>query len=88
MAEYELMFEPFSAILNALTQEEDIREFLLTKDQRLEQRIKKFLIHDNNTIRRATHQALKHLMFSHANLEFAERFFDIKHDEAHVPPQA
>jgi len=32
MDKYEVLFEPFSAILNALTQEEDIREFLLTQD--------------------------------------------------------
>ena len=67
MDKYEILFEPFSAILNALTQEEDIREFLLTQDQRLEQRIKKFLIHENNAIRLASNQTLKHLMFSHEN---------------------
>lgn len=84
MAKNELIFEPFSAILNALTQEEDIREFLLTQDQRLEERIKKFIIHENNVIRLATNQAIKHLFFSHENPEFTKRFLTFKEDEAHV----
>lgn len=84
MDKYELMFEPFSAILNSLTQEEEIREFLLTPEVRLEERLKKFIIHENNSIRLATHQTFKHLMFSHENENLAKRFCTIKEDEAHV----
>jgi hypothetical protein len=54
VSKYELLFEPFSLILNALTQEEDIRTFLLSPEIKLEERIKKFLIHENNSIRLAT----------------------------------
>lgn len=67
MSKYELIFEPFSSILNALTQEEDIRTFLLSPEIKLEQRLKKFLIHENNAIRLATQKTMKHLMFSHEN---------------------
>lgn len=84
MDKYELIFEPFSSILNSLTQEEDIREFLLSSEVKLEQRLKKFIIHENNSIRLATHKTFKHLMFSYDNENLSQRFCTIKPDEAHV----
>ena len=87
MDKCELFFEPMSAILNSLTQEEDIREFLLDDEVRLETRLKKFIIHENNTIRLATQKTIKHLMFSHDNEKLAKRFATFNPHEPHVSCQ-
>lgn len=84
MDKFELIFEPFSSILNSLTQEEDLREFLLNEKIRLETRVKRFIIHENHNIRLATHQTMRHLLFSYELEPFAKRFCKIDPQEAHV----
>lgn len=82
--EYELLFENFASLLNTLTEDEDLKEFLLSPEIRLETRIKRYLIHQNNQIRGSVLMCIKHLIFSHENVNLAQRFCDFKPDEAHV----
>jgi hypothetical protein len=82
--EYELLFENFASLLNTLTEDDDLKEFLLSPEIRLETRIKRYLIHQNNQIRGSVLMCIKHLFFSHENTHLAERFCDFKPEEVHV----
>lgn len=82
--EYELLFENFASILNNLTEDDDLKEFLLSPEIRLESRIKRYLIHQNNQIRGSVLLCIKHLFFSHENIHLTKRFCEFKPDEVHV----
>ena len=82
--EYELVLEGFVSLLNALTEEEDLRTFMLTPEIRLESRLRRYLLHANHSIRCSVVQVIRHLMFDHENKFLSERFCTFKQDEAHV----
>jgi hypothetical protein len=82
--EYELLFENFASLLNCLTEEDSLKEFLLSPTIRLETRIKRYLIHSNHLIRGSVLQCMRHLIFSHENEHLTERFCKFEPDEVHV----
>ena len=82
--DYELIFENFAPLLNALTEDDALKEFLLSPAIRLETRLKRYLLHSNNLIRGAVLQCIKHLFFSHDDPHLTERFCKFEADEAHV----
>jgi hypothetical protein len=82
--DYELLFENFASLLNTLTDDDDLKEFLLSPAIRLETRIKRYLIHSNNQIRGSILLCMKHLFFSHENVHLTERFCEFKPDEVHI----
>lgn len=72
--------------MNALTEVDELKDFLLNPTIRLESRIKRYLLHSNHVIRGSMLQCMKHLFFSHENLDLTKRFIDFKEDEVHVRP--
>ena len=82
--EYELLFESFSSLVNSLSEGDDFIEFLLGKTIRLETRIKRYVLHENNVIRSNIMMCMKNLFFAYENTELTERFCEFKEDEVHV----
>ena len=82
--DYELLFESFAGLVNSLTEEDTLKEFLLSPTIKLEQRLKRYLIHSNNLIRGAVLPCIRHLFFSHENPHLAERFMKFEPEEVHL----
>lgn len=82
--EYELLFEGFSSLVNSLSEGDDFKEFLLGKTVRLETRIKRYLLHENNVIRSNMMMCMKNLTFAYDNPDFSDRFCVFQEDEVHI----
>lgn len=80
----ETLFSDYAYILTTLTVDPRIRSFMVNEDNRLEDRIKKNLLHQNHKIRQNTIKAIRNLVFEHDDEVFAKRFCTFSETELHI----
>jgi len=80
----ETLFSDFAYIITTLSVDPRIRSFMANDINKLEDRIKKNLIHENHKIRQNTVKAIRNLVFEHDDEMFAKRFATFNDTELHM----
>ena len=80
----ETLFSDYAYILTTLTADPIIRNFMSNNVNKLDDKIKKHLLHENNKIRQNTIKAIRNVCFEHDDEEFAQRFTTFDENTLHL----
>ena len=84
MNQCENLFDGFAYIITTLSSEPIIRNCMVKDANKVEHKIKKYLLHRSNKIRQNTIKSLRNFLFEYEEEDFCKRFSTFDDKEPHV----